>query len=77
MSLGRTMWMLLEVIQSEVEKRDEVGITWSDVAKYIPEDWKSVISCCLDPGPHEKIGLLELVDFWEAVTLVKIQVQAS
>ncbi|KAL9127373.1 MAG: hypothetical protein Q9175_007746 [Cornicularia normoerica] len=67
-SLGRTMWMLLEqVTQSEVEERDEVVVSWSDLAKDIPEDWKGVVSRCLDHDPNERIGLLELVDFWEAV----------
>lgn len=68
-SLGRTMWMLLQqVAQSEVEERDEVIVSWSDVAKDIPEDWKGVVSRCLDPDPNERISLLELVDFWRAVT---------
>lgn len=64
-SLGRTMWMLLEqVTQTEVEDLDEVFVSWSDVAQDIPEDWKGVVSRCLDPDPNERIGLLELVDFW-------------
>ena len=67
-SLGRTMWMLLEqVTQSEVEELDEVIILWSDMAKDIPEGWKSVVSRCLHPDPNERIGLLELVDFWAIV----------
>ena len=67
-SLGRTMWMLLEqVAQSEVEELDEVVVSWSDAAKDIPEDWKCVVSRCLNPDPNERIGLLQLLDFWEAV----------
>ena len=70
-SLGRTMWMLLEqVTQSDVEDIDEVVVFWSDGAKDIPEDWKTVVSRCLDPDPNERIGLLELVDFWETVKCV-------
>ena len=64
-SLGRTMWMLLEqVTQSEVEDLEEVVISWSDMAKDIPEEWKSVVNRCLLPDPNERIGLSELVDFW-------------
>ena len=62
------MWMLLEqVTQSEVEELDKVVVSWSDMAKDIPEDWKSVVSRCLHPDPNERIGLSELVDFWAAV----------
>ena len=64
-SLGRTMWMLLEQVpQSEVEDLDEVVVSWSDVTRDIPDDWKAIVSRCLDPDPNERIGLLELVDFW-------------
>ena len=67
-SLGRTMWMLLEqVTQDEVEDLGEVIVSWSDTVKYIPEDWKGIVNRCLDPDPNERIGLLELVDFWAAV----------
>ena len=68
-SLGRTMWMLLEqVTQREVEELDDkVVVSWSDMAKEIPEDWKSVVSRCLHPDPNERIGLSELVDFWATV----------
>ena len=62
------MWMLLEqVTLSEVEELDKVVVSWSDMAKDIPEDWKSVVSRCLNLDPNERIGLLELVDFWAAV----------
>ncbi len=67
-SLGRTMWMLLEhVTQSEVEDLSEVVVSWSDTAKDIPEDWKGIVSRCLEPNPNKRIGLLELVEFWGAV----------
>lgn len=68
-SLGRTMWMLLEqVTQSEVEEREQITVSWSDLAEDIPEDWKDILSRCLDPDPNERVGLLELVDFWKTVT---------
>ena len=67
-SLGRTMWMLLEqVTQSEVEDLGKVVVSWSDMVKDIPEDWKGIVSRCLDADPNERIGLLELVEFWAAV----------
>ena len=76
-SLGRTMWMLLEqVTQREVEEGDKIAVSWSDFAKDIPEDWKSVVSRCLDPNPNERVGLLELVDFWIAV-MCKDRAQAE
>ena len=62
------MWMLLEqVTQSEVEELDKAVVSWSDIAKDIPEDWKSVVSRYLNPDPNERIGLSELVDFWATV----------
>lgn len=58
------MWMLLEqVLQSEVEERDEVVVSWSNVAKDIPKEWKDVVSRCLDPDQNGRTGLLEQVDF--------------
>jgi serine/threonine protein kinase len=64
-SLGRTMWMLLQqVAQSEVEDLDEVVLYWNEEASDIPDDWKVVISSCLDPDPNRRIRLSELVRFW-------------
>lgn len=60
-SLGRTMWMLEQVAQSEVEDLDEVFVAWSEAAQDISNDWKAVVTRCLDPDPNERIGLLELV----------------
>ena len=62
------MWMLLEqVTESEMEDHEEVVTSWSDAVQDIPELWKDVVSRCLDPDPNERIGLSELVDFWEAM----------
>lgn len=62
-SLGRTMWMILEqVAQIDVENIEDFD--WS---KDIPDDWRSVVDRCLDTDPNKRIGLSELVDFWEAV----------
>ena len=59
-NLGRTMWMLLEqVTQSEVEDLSTVVVSWSDMAKDIPEDWKGILSRCLEPDPNERIGSLQ------------------
>ena len=61
------MWMLLEqVAQSEVEDLDEVIVSWSEVAKNVPDDWKTIVSRCLDIDPNKRIELSELVSFWEA-----------
>ncbi|KAL8745462.1 MAG: hypothetical protein Q9190_002399 [Brigantiaea leucoxantha] len=76
-SLGRTMWMLLEeVTQSEVEELDEVIVSWSAFADDIPEDWKGVVSRCLDPDPNKRVELSELVDFWKAVTCKAGRIQS-
>ena len=62
------MWMLLEhVKQSELEDPGKVVISWSDMIKDNPEDWRGIVSRCLDPDPNEGVGLLELVEFWAAV----------
>jgi len=67
-SLGRTMWMLLQqVAQSEVEDLDEVVVYWSENARDIPDDWKAVVDRCLDPDPNKRIGLMDLLNFWEKV----------
>lgn len=59
------MWMLLQqVTQSEVENLHEVNIYWDEEASDIPEDWKAVVSSCLDPDPN-RIRLPGLVGLWE------------
>lgn len=66
-SLGRTMWMVLEqVAQSEVEDLDEVIMSWSEAANDIPDDWKAIVRRCVDSNPNKRVGLSELVNFWEA-----------
>lgn len=58
--------LLQEVTQSELESLDEVAVYWNDDANDIPDDWKAVVGRCLDPDPNnQRIGLLELVNFWE------------
>lgn len=67
-SLGRTMWMLMDQVpQSRLEDADRVIVSWSEDAQDIPQDWKDVVSRCLDHDPNKRIRLLELVGFWEAV----------
>lgn len=67
-SLGRTMWMILEQVpQNRLEDAGGVVVSWSEDAKDIPEDWKAMVSRCLDPDPNERIRLLEVVAFWEVV----------
>ena len=68
-SLGRTMWMLLEEVElSAIEhlEQDQVVVSWSNGSEGIPDEWKAVITRCLDPDPEERIRLTELVTFWEA-----------
>lgn len=61
------MWMLLEQVpQSRLEDADGVVVSWSEDTRDVPEDWKAIVSRCLDPDPNERIRLLELIVFWEA-----------
>ncbi|KAI1169764.1 kinase-like protein [Nemania sp. FL0916] len=67
-SLGRTMWMLLqEVPQGDVQDLDPENIIvgWSEDADDIPEAWKAVVMGCLERDPNKRIGLTDLVRFWE------------
>lgn len=67
LSLGRTMWMVLEqVAQSEVEDLNEFVMSWSKAANDIPDDWKAIVRRCVDSNPNQRVGLSELVNFWEA-----------
>lgn len=67
-SLGRAIWMLLEQLpQSRLEDAEEVVVSWSQDAMDVPEDWKAVVSRCLDPNPSKRIRLSGLVDFWKVV----------
>lgn len=62
------MWMLLEqVTQDEAEERDLTAVSWSKSANDIPADWKDIVGRRLDPDPNERLGLLELVNFWKTV----------
>ncbi|KFY34393.1 hypothetical protein V494_06808 [Pseudogymnoascus sp. VKM F-4513 (FW-928)] len=67
-SLGRSMWMLLR--QPDFDSFDDVTCTedlvedW-DLADDIPEHWKRVVQDCLHHDPNTRIGLGELVDFWD------------
>jgi hypothetical protein len=64
-SLGRSMLMLLQqVTQSEVEDLGEVVVYWDGEASDILEDWKAVVSSCLDTYPNRRIRLSELVRVW-------------
>ena len=67
-SLGRTMWMLLqEVAQEDVEDLDpkEISVSWREDAGSIPDHWKAVVMRCLECDPNKRIGLSDLVRFWE------------
>lgn len=67
-SLGRAIGMLLEQVpQSRLEDAEEVVVSWSQDAMDVPEDWKAVVSRCLDPDPSKRIRLSSLVDFWKVV----------
>lgn len=67
-SLGRSMWMLLDQTDMErfedVESTDDVLVNWNS-SHDIPDSWKGVVQRCLKVDPNERLGLRELVAFWD------------
>ena len=68
-SLGRSMWMLLR--QPDFNSFDDVTCTEdvvedSESTEDIPENWKRVVRDCLHHDPNKRIGLRELVSFWDS-----------
>lgn len=67
-SLGRCMWMLLR--QPEMNAFEDVTCTEDVVEDWessedIPADWRHVVQDCLKHDPNERIGLRQLVAFWD------------
>ncbi|KAL8992854.1 MAG: hypothetical protein Q9169_006787 [Polycauliona sp. 2 TL-2023] len=76
-SLGRTMWVLLEQVpQSDVEDLEQIVVSWSESAKDLPDNWKTTLARCMDPDPNQRLGLSNLVEFWEMETW-KIRAQTE
>ncbi|KFY81613.1 hypothetical protein V500_11249 [Pseudogymnoascus sp. VKM F-4518 (FW-2643)] len=68
-SLGRSMWMLLR--QPDLSGFDDVTCTEDVVEDWestedIPENWKRAVRDCLHHDPNKRIGLSELVGFWDS-----------
>lgn len=68
-SLGRSVWMLL--CQPDLDKFDDITCTEEVVEDWessenIPEHWKRVVEDCLHKDPNKRIGLRELVAFWDS-----------
>ena len=68
-SLGRCMWMLLRQPDmnafEDITSTEEVVEDWGS-SEDIPADWKHVVQDCLKHSPNERIGLRELLTFWES-----------
>ncbi|KFY00531.1 hypothetical protein O988_03271 [Pseudogymnoascus sp. VKM F-3808] len=70
-SLGRSMWMLLR--QPDLDNFDDVTCSeevvedWES-AENIPDHWKNVVHNCLHHDPNKRIGLRDLVTFWDSET---------
>jgi hypothetical protein len=70
-SLGHTMWMLLR--QPDLDDLDDVTCSeevvedWES-AKNIPDHWKNIVQDCLRHDPNNRIGLRDLVTFWDSKT---------
>ncbi|KAK4696820.1 hypothetical protein P7C71_g1164, partial [Lecanoromycetidae sp. Uapishka_2] len=64
-SLGRTMWMLLQLVGSEeLEGNEKLAMYWDERSKDIPQHWKELVGRCLEPDPNTRVGLRELEAFW-------------
>ena len=68
-SLGRCMWMLLRQPDmnafEDITRTEEVVEDWGS-SEDIPERWKYVVQACLKHSPNERIGLRELLNFWDS-----------
>ncbi|MCJ1422408.1 hypothetical protein MMC29_000288 [Sticta canariensis] len=69
-SLGRSMWMLLRQPDmnafEDIMSTEEVVEDWES-SEDIPAHWKQVVQDCLKERPNERIGLRELLTFWDGV----------
>ncbi|KAI9748037.1 MAG: hypothetical protein M4579_007326 [Chaenotheca gracillima] len=67
-SLGRCMWMLLRqpdmTAFNSIMSTEEVVEDWES-SEDIPAHWKRTVQDCLKHDPNERIGLRELVAFWD------------
>lgn len=68
-SLGRCMWMLL--CQPDMDAFDDIMSTEDVVEDWgssedIPAHWRHVVQACLEHSPNERIGLRELLTFWDS-----------
>lgn len=67
-SLGRCMWMLLRQPDinafEDITSTEEVVEDWGS-SEDIPAHWKHVVQDCLKHSPNERIGLRELLKFWD------------
>jgi len=67
-SLGRCMWMLLRQPDmnafDDIMSTEEVVEDWES-SEDIPTHWRHVVQECLKPNPNERIGLRELMSFWD------------
>jgi serine/threonine protein kinase len=68
-SLGRCMWMLLRQADinalEDVTSTEEVVVDWES-SEDIPAQWRNVVENCLNYDPTQRIGLRELLAFWDA-----------
>lgn len=53
--------------QEDVEDSDpkSVVVGWNEDTVDIPDAWKAVVMCCLERDPNKRVGLTDLVQFWE------------
>ncbi|PVH69878.1 hypothetical protein DL98DRAFT_438076, partial [Cadophora sp. DSE1049] len=69
-SLGRCMWMLLRQPDinafKNIRSTEEVVEDWGS-SEDIPAHWRQAVQDCLKHDPNERLGLRELLAFWDNV----------
>ncbi|KYK59811.1 Protein kinase-like protein [Drechmeria coniospora] len=66
-SVGRCMWMLLRQPETDfegIENTQDILEDWTG-CEDIPESFKRAVEKCVDHDPNKRMGLEELVAFWE------------
>ncbi|GJC90616.1 putative serine/threonine-protein kinase DDB_G0286481 [Colletotrichum liriopes] len=58
-SLGRTMWMLLEQVEQSADPT-----IWTSMAKDVPQEWKIMVTQCVERDPNNRPELDNVVEFW-------------
>ncbi|KAF2457797.1 kinase-like domain-containing protein [Lineolata rhizophorae] len=68
-STGATLYLLLEQVRlvhvEGVSDYSAEEVRWSEWSDDIPQSWKESITKCRMLDPNERIGMMELLEFWK------------